>query len=214
MSLPLPFRFAWGTSLRLVRWFPVLASIGVMAFFLISADSARAVEIAIPLLIGLHAAFAFAPEDEPALELLCAAPRPLAYLLVERAAWLVLLHGAVALAGTAIVTNQLRIDPFFLVARWLPPSALMLAFGIYAALIGRRSNVSALLVIGVTLALLIGADGLVVRFPALTLLHPYLITTDSDLYALNRVVVSALALILFARALWIVRHDERLLGIE
>jgi hypothetical protein len=214
MPLSLKFTCAWGTSLRLVRWLPILASIGVTCFFVISPERARAIEIAIPLMIGLHAAFAFAPEDESALELLCAAPRPLAYLLIERVGWLIVLHGAVALIATAILADLLPANALTLIARWLPPSALMLAFGVYAALIGRRSNVSALLVIGVTLALLIGADSLVARYPILTPIHPYLITNDPAAYALNRVVVSALALILFARTLWIVRHDERLLGIE
>lgn len=214
MSFSLPFTFAWGTSLRLVRWFPILASIGVTFFFLTSPDRARAIEIAIPLMIGLHAAFAFAPEDESALELLCAAPRPLAYLLIERVAWLILLHGAVALTATAILADLLPADPFTLIIRWLPPSALMLAFGVYAALMGRRSNVSALLVVGISLALLIGADGLVARFPVLTPIHPYLTTADPAVYALNRIAVTLLAFVLFARSFWIVRHDERLLGIE
>lgn len=214
MARALPFSFAWGTSLRLVRWFPVLASIGVTFFFLISPDRARAIEIAIPLIIGLHAAFAFAPEDESALELLCAAPRPLSYLLFERIIWLILLHGTVALTATIILADLLPANALALIVRWLPPSALMLAFGVYAALMGRRSNVSALLVVGISLALLIGADSLVARYPILTPIHPYLITNDPAAYALNRVVVSALALILFARTLWIVRHDERLLGIE
>ena len=64
-------------------------------------------EVVIPLIAGLHAALLFAPDDEPALELLLAAPRPPVYLIYERLAALIGLQGGLALVLSvlAVITS-------------------------------------------------------------------------------------------------------------
>ena len=64
-------------------------------------------EVVIPLIVGLHAALLFAPDDEPALELLLAAPRPPVYLIYERLAALIGLQGGLALVLSllAVITT-------------------------------------------------------------------------------------------------------------
>lgn len=213
--MTIPYTFAWRTSFKLARWFPMLGSAILFAFWMITPDWQRAVELSIPLMAGLHAAFIFAPEDEPALELVCAAPRPLRWLLIERLAWVLLLHGAVGLVATFITAGNAAINPLHLLIRWLPPFLFTVGFGVYAALTARRSNISALMVIGITLALMLGGDGFAMRFPVSYPLNPYpLFIPDMTLFALNRVVVTLIGAGLLARALLITSHNERMVGID
>lgn len=218
------YSFAWRTSFRFVRWFPPLISLGVMVFFLISPFPFRAVEIAVPLIAGLHAAFLFAPDDEPALELLLAAPRPLWRLLAERVLLLLALHLPVGVAGTLIVMLMEDISLTAALLRWLPPLVLLIGFGVYGGLLWRRSNTAALMIVMLVFATLIGGDALISRYNDLYPLHPYFLgalpdplafgARITDTYTINRLVVTLIGLALLARCGWIVRQDERLLGIR
>ena len=83
---------AWRFSLRASGWLLALIAgvllIARVAIALANSELAEGTfasfEVIVPLIAGLHAALLFAPDDEPALELLLAAPRPPVYLIYER----------------------------------------------------------------------------------------------------------------------------------
>jgi hypothetical protein len=82
------FRF----NLKFSGWLPAAVGAFVVGGFLAFYNFSyvgfgylmRIIEVVILLAFGLHAAFVFAPENEPAIELLLSYPKPLTRLLKER----------------------------------------------------------------------------------------------------------------------------------
>ncbi|NDJ63056.1 MAG: hypothetical protein GYB67_18195, partial [Chloroflexi bacterium] len=218
-------KLAWRMSWRLIGWWPGLITLALLACILIFIpvpDRARAVEIVAPLLIGIHAALLFAPDDEPALELLLAAPRPLIWLLIERLAVLFLLHLPIVIAGwLLLVINHpnlyFAVDPL----RWIAPTILLTGVALYITQLNRRSSFGVLVVIAVYGPMLFGGDLLVTEYPFLWPVHlflwpgfetPDLLITDA-LYLANRLIISLIGLGLLAVVLQRLRDTEKVLGI-
>ena len=107
-----PHAWTWRISLRLLGWWPVAASAALVGLTLLTSTSevtplsvARCVETIVPLLAAVQAAFLFSPEDEPGLEVTLACRRPLAWTMLERLTWLLVLQGSVALIGSGIAAG-------------------------------------------------------------------------------------------------------------
>jgi hypothetical protein len=155
----------------------------------LAASTFSSFEVVVPLIAGLHAALLFAPDDEPALELLLAAPRPPAYLIYERLAALIVLQGGLALilSVLAVITipGANLVD---IIVRWLPPSVCIVGLCMAATLYSRRSNFGVLTAIGICVAMAFGKEVILPVFPNLWFtifyLDPFTVTTEQ--YFLNR----------------------------
>lgn len=217
------YRFAWRTSIKLVRIFPVFVTLAAFGFVFLTPAQFRAVELAVSLIAGLHAAIIFAPEDEPALEVILGAPRPLAWLLAERLILLLALHLPVGIFGTLLVAAMNDISFGVALLRWLPPTLFMVGFGVYTALLGRHSNSAALLIVMLFFGAAVGGDVILFHFPDVYPIHPYLMGERPDplalggriaeMYWINRIVVTLIGMVLLGRTFWSIRSEERLLGI-
>lgn len=146
---------AWQISWRLFSWgYPacaliafVLIVVGVEAGFLvIGGEQARLVELIVPLVLAVQTALVFSPDDEPALELLLAAPRPLWWLLLERLAVVVGVYVVLALGMTALLLWLKPLaDPVVALLRWLPPAAFLGGLALLVTLRTRKAALGALL---------------------------------------------------------------------
>src|SRR5690349_5087543 len=123
----LAWRFSFRSSGLLLAFVGGVLLLGRLLIALASMELAASTfssfEVVVPLIAGLHAALLFAPDDEPALELLLAAPRPPGYLIYERLAALIGLQGGLALTLsvlTVITTSGANLAD--IVLRWLPAS--------------------------------------------------------------------------------------------
>jgi hypothetical protein len=101
-----------------------------------------------PLVIGLQAAFLFSPEDEPGLELLATASRPLAWIPLERLLLLFLELGSVAIVagvcGSLLIPDSPEITLWQLTGRWLIPSLAFAGLALNGTLISRQGVVGAI----------------------------------------------------------------------
>src|SRR5690606_22066350 len=82
--------FAWRAAFRQVggRWFVITGLLMVLLVikpdflgFLFDVEGIAIVQNIIPLLMAIHTATIFAPDDEPALEIQLVAPRPMSWLI-------------------------------------------------------------------------------------------------------------------------------------
>lgn len=227
-----PRQVAWRLSARLIGWLTLLVSAGGIVVLssqeasvsIPMAGAARAVEVVVPIVLAVHAALIFSPDDEPGLEVLLACSRPTPWLLLERIAVLFLGQSAVALAG--IVLCRLldpALDVPMTIVRWLPPAILLSGIGVYLTL---RSRVAAFgaTITGATWfvfvlfgsALLPGAP----TFWPMTLLQPFIWAFNPFLqpgdvpsgdYWLNRLIVTALGVGLLMLAAHRMGDEEQLL---
>jgi hypothetical protein len=217
------WRFAWKFSFRSTGWLlAVIAGVLVFARLLIALANAElaastfgSFQIVIPLIVGLHAALLFAPDDELALELLLAAPRPPVYLIYERLAAMGLLQVGLALALSLLTvmftpgTNLLD-----LVAVWLPPSVCIAGLCLLATLYARRMTFGLLTAIALCVAMAFGREVILPVFPNLWFMIFYLDprTVTADHYLLNRLFLLAVGAAAFALVVYRMHDEEQLLG--
>lgn len=230
-----PRQIAWRVSLRLVGWIGLVASAaGVLV--LVSGDNTpptgmpvagplRAVEAVIPLVLAVQAALIFSPDDEPALEVMLACPRPISWLLLERLMVLFLAQAGVALAGVVMSrVLQPELDVPLALARWLPPAFFLAGVGVYVTLRSRVAAFGAAVAGVVWFVFALFGRGLMPGVPTfwpLTLLQPFIwafnpylqpedvLTAD---YNLNRVIVLSFGVLLLMAAVRYLRDEERVLG--
>jgi hypothetical protein len=183
----------------------------------LAASTFSSFEVVVPLIAGLHAALLFAPDDEPALELLLAAPRPPVYLIYERLAVLIGLQGGLALmlSVLTIITNP-GANLVDIIMRWLPPSVSIVGMCMAATLYSRRSNFGVLTAIGICVAMAYGREVLLPAFPHLWFmifyLDPFTVTTEQ--YFLNRLFLLVVGISMVALVIRRVRNEEWLLGFQ
>lgn len=177
----------------------------------------RVIEIVVPFLFGLQAAMIFAPDDEPALEIMLACPRPAAYIIIERLLLLALLQGSVVLAATVFSTRLPEAEAFLpALIRWLIPALFVSSTALYLSMVARRATFGLLLSIVVCFVALVGGDHIIGVFPWMRYFHLYLESghvPPAD-FTFNRIFLCTIALLLFARTLWLSRNPERLLDLN
>lgn len=204
---------------RVVGWGPVAVSLGLvlagwwlpMPANLALLQRENLLATVLPLLAGLHAALLFSPEDEPALELALALPRPLSWVVGERWAWLLALHVGLALALSGIAALWLGQDFWTLCVRWAAPMLVLVALALRLTLSTRQAVLSLGLTLLLWFAFVFLGDLLVVKWPFLWPIHLYLAPTHPEFW-LNRLGLITLGLALWPHAIAPALADtERLL---
>ncbi len=226
---------AWRAAFRHMGWMPLAALLvvgGLSAAATYTEDDpflrGGVVTVLVPLLMALQAAAAFSPDDEPALEMTLAAPRPIAWLILERLAAIGLTYTLIALIGGAIIL--LRQPDLFsatslpvLLLAWVSPALFLTGIGVYVTLRSRMVAFGVVIVIVVWVIFgLFGRfllPGLPVPAP-LSWIQPYLwpvhiFLTPQDLpapsYAVNRLFLSSAGIVLLLAAVRSVRNTEGVL---
>ena len=183
----------------------------------LAASTFSSFEVVIPMIAGLHAALLFAPDDEPALELLLAAPRPPAYLIYERLAALIGLQGGLALALSALTVITIPgANLVDIVMRWLPPSVCIVGLCMAATLSSRRSNFGVLTAIGICVAMAFGKEVILPVFPHLWFMIFYLdpFTVTAEQYFFNRLFLLVVGISMVGLVITRMRDEETLLGFQ
>lgn len=224
--------FTWQASWRALIWPLIGGAILGMSVFSLSGgqdampwyDRQRAVELALPLVTGIHCALAFAPEDEPGLEVLLACPRPPAWTLLERLAVIWSVFGVIGLAGALV--NVLVVPGQaggMALLRWIPPAALLSGIGAYTTLRTRVAAFGAAITAIIWFVFVFFGNALLPGVPMIAPLnyltplfwpiHPYLQPDDLSIgdYALNRVCVLLVGAGLVGLAVRELRDSERVL---
>jgi hypothetical protein len=217
------WRFAWKFSFRAMGWLLALIA-GALLFARLTialsnmelAESTfGSFEVIIPLIVGLHAALLFAPDDEPALELLLSSPRPPVYLIYERLAVLALLQGGLALGlSVATVLAARGANLVDLVLVWLPPSVCIAGLCLLATTYARRMTFGVLTAITLCVAMAFGREVILPMFPNLWFLIFYLDprTVTAEQYLINRVFLLGAGAAALALVVYRMRDEEKLLG--
>jgi hypothetical protein len=213
-------QFTWRNSARLIGWVPVIVSGSLVTLLLLTAkpssDSipplalARVIETVVPLAGAIHAALIFSPEDEPALEVALAAPRPPGWILLERWALVMVAHGIPGLVA-GLAAAGLSSEPLGLtMIRWLAPLCFLTGAAMCLTLTARQPVFSAGLILLVWFGLSWAGDGMLGRWPFLWPAQVYL-QPDHDYYWLNRALLCAIGTGLTVVAAGIVNDVERML---
>lgn len=219
------WRFAWKFSFRATGWLLALVAglllIARLAIALANMEMAEATfasfEVIIPLIAGLHAGLLFAPDDEPALELLLAAPRPPVYLIYERLAAMVALQGGLALVLSVLaVVSSPGANLFDVIVVWLPPSVCIVGLCMAATLFARRTAFGVLTAITICVAMAFGREVILPMFPNLWFMIFYLDprTVTTEQYFVNRLFLLAVGAVVLALVLYRMRDEEKLLGFQ
>lgn len=171
----------------------------------------RLIATIVPLFAGLQAAALFSPEDEPALEVTLACPRPLAWTILERLAALLGVQGGLALVGSLLINVPLGEAVGVAVLRWLPAMVCLAGVALCLTLNSRQAVFSAGATVLVWFGFAWGGDRLVEVWPVLWPLHLFL-QPEHPFFWLNRGVLTLLGLNLLAFAVtYLIRDEERLL---
>ncbi len=218
------WKLAWKFSFRATGWLLAgIAGLLLIARLMIALANMElaemtfaSFEVIIPLVAGLHAALLFAPDDEPALELLLAAPRPAAYLIYERLGALVALQGGLALLLSLLtVALNPSTSLFEVILHWLPPSVCIVGLCMAATLYARRMTFGVLTAIALCVGMAIGAEVILPMFPDLWFMlfyiDPRMLTPEQ--YLINRLFLMAAGAVGLALVITRMRDEETLLGL-
>lgn len=170
-----------------------------------------------PLTGAVGGGLLFAPDEEPALELLLSKPRAPYWLLLERAGVLLAVLTAIGLAATgllALITPLLGGFTFFqLFAGWWIPTVALGGVAMACTFFARR--VSGGVLVGLLLfgGLAIGGDMLVARYPFLWPLHLFAPawSMEEGRFWVTRIVWLAIALWAASLAVRAIRNEEQLI---
>jgi hypothetical protein len=201
---------------------PLLAALiltGVLVFAALTTPNLdylrRVIEVVCPLAFGLHAAYLLAPENEPALELLAATPKPLGRLLVDRLLSISLVHGALALTATLVVILVWQVeDPGTALLRWVPEGIALAGVAVFASQLTRQAAFGSLLATLLWVSSLYGGDALLERWHFAWGFHLYLQpgTVAMPVYWFNRLILLLAGVILVLLGALLLRRSERTLG--
>jgi hypothetical protein len=188
------------------------------------ATSARFIELVVPLIVGVQAAFLFSPDDEPGIEVLMACPRPVSWLLLERLLVLMVLQSAVALTGVAFMSAiGAEGDVWLALVRWFAPSLFLGGLGTYVTIRSRQPAFGACVAGLLWFVFAFLGEALLPyaqTFYPLSLLQPFLWSFHAYLqpgdvsigdYWLNRALLVALGVVFILLAVRLLRDEERIL---
>jgi pimeloyl-ACP methyl ester carboxylesterase len=230
-----PRGVAWRAAFRQMGWMPLVSLAIVLGLVLagevLGTDTwlrGGVLAAVLPLLMALQATGVFAAEEEAALEITLAAPRPLAWLIVERLAAVALTYTLIALVGAACLLWKDAGQPdapslWVTLFAWVAPALFLSGMGLY---VSTRTRLMALG--SVTVLALWVVFGLFARFflPGLSFPFPFNLIqaflwpvhihiTLQDLgpadFWLNRLFLSSAGLTLLWLAVRAVSDSESLL---
>jgi pimeloyl-ACP methyl ester carboxylesterase len=187
---------AWRGSLRLIGPVSLLggALLVTLAYLgiqkgLLPFHALDAVAIGLPMVVAIQAAFLFSPEDEPALEVMLATPRPPAWTLLERLLTLFAVQGSLGLASSFLLSSAAHQPTLVVVGRWLPLLLLLSGIAVAVTLTTRRAILGVWVASLVWLVLALLGDFLTLRWPVAWVVHLYL-PPEHSAYLLNRLLIS------------------------
>ena len=216
----------WRLSFRLAGWLPPLGAMILLGWLvlivpvkgdaeLVQFDALRLTATLLPLIAGCHLAFAFSPADEPALEGLLSAPRPVAWILFERVILMAVPYVLLAVIGNAIVRVRFpdEAGDFFL--RWIPPFLFFIAVAVMVTISSRQAAFGMTLTMILWFGLAFMGDGMLFRWPYLWPLHIYLqpeMAVSEAAYKLHQVWITVAGLGILARSASQLNDSEKLLA--
>lgn len=200
-------------------WFPL----SFWAFFVILTlllreqvedfNIARAyIGVVIPLIGGFMAAYAIL--DDPAIELRFATPIRAAQILFERAAFMLIIQAACALAFL-LFALIIGVDfaplgnAFHLQLAWLVPTIAMIALGIFGAILGAQTMFGAFLVGFVWIIEVIIRDGMAVNNWKYAYLFMGILNPEHPDLVSNQIALFAASVIVLIFAWLLLHHQER-----
>lgn len=244
-------RIPWRVTLRRVGWLPLAISalatavlywvwsVGILDLRYFYERSLAQVAVMVgPLVVAIQAAFFFATEDKPAMEVALACPRPFHWLPVERTTVALLGQALIAVVTIAIGAwgseEQLPIAQPLTLLWWLSSVLLLSGLAAFTSTHSRRAMVGILLALLTWLVfgtassdqfddVLLPPVPLGFHFgwprpldviqPFLWLIHPFLRpgSVIADDFILNRIIVGGLGLVLMALAAKKLTDPERVL---
>jgi hypothetical protein len=217
------WKLAWRWGFRSVGWIMPIITVGIifgailysLGGFTIAFLRFNALEVVLPLMVGVQAALLFAPDDEPPLELMLAKPRPFYWVLLERATSLALIYGVIgALASLLVLTlpNTESVTQTFV--RWLPPTICAAGLGMWMSGMARKASSGVFSVIMLCGAMAVGQSVLLPRYDFMAWVMFYVQPWDvtPERYAANRLIVMTAGVIAFLLTINLMRDSERLLG--
>ncbi len=211
------FSIAWKMAYRCAGWgAPLLTVVLLGGLYLVKMTRLRDFEaspltlltFALAMGAGVQAAQLFSPQEEPALELQLAAPRPVSWLVLERWGFVVgqqLVCGLLFTLGITVIGGA-TIE----IGHWLASLLFFAGLGVAVSALTRRTAMGVLVVVLVGFLFQAAGDGLVKRIPVLWAVHPFLSST-AYYYEFNRWFLALLGIAL----VWVVtgwrQNDEQLL---
>lgn len=226
-------QFAWRVTLRTFGWgYPffgiltVLSVFGVLETNLTAPpfERVRLVETFLPLLMGIQAALLFSPDDEPALEILMACPRPLWWLLLERFCVLFIVYAISAIGLSLLILHYAPSSELVMaLVRWIAPALFLSGLAIWITVRSREATLGVLIVGLGWFVLAFFSQHYAPGAPPLPYIesiqklvwpfHPYMQPEfmSAGEYWLNRVLVMVIGLVLMLMGTWMLRNPERLL---
>lgn len=217
------WQLAWRRGLRSVGWvIPIMTAGVVFGAILYSLGGIKiaflrfnALEVVLPLAVGIQAALLFAPDDEPPLELMLAKPRPLYWVLFERAAALALIYGVIGVLASLLVALLPNAEPLAQTfIRWLPPTLCAAGLGMWMSVNTRKTAQGLFSVIMLCASMSIGQQLFLPRYDFMAWVMFYVQPWDvtPERYAVNRLVVTSIGVIAFLLTIQLLRDSERVLG--
>jgi hypothetical protein len=215
-------------SFRIVGWLFPLVSLIALAFLSLFPDlQSRVVELVLPLSAALQAAFLFAPDDEPALELLLSSPRPSPWLIYERLAALLVMQVSIGVVWSLLISGLPGMPSVSAqVIAWLPPTLALVGLSAAVTFMMRRSSFGLLAAIFIYGAVLFAGDSAVMRWNFLYPVHLFMPregafflallwnASPDALYFVNRAVVTLIGIICIAWIVYTLRDEEKVLGVQ
>jgi pimeloyl-ACP methyl ester carboxylesterase len=212
-----PGAFSGRPALRAASWIPAAIGAGLVGLAFLRGqeqfmwvDLPRVLGTLLVPIAALQAALLFSPEDEPALEVALASPRPLAWTVLERLAVMFAWQGGAAVVLSLIAVNVTGESLTQIILRWLPPLLFFTSAALCLTFITRRAVFSVVIISLLWFTLNLLGDAIVERWPFAWPLSPYLRPNHVE-YALNRWFVALAGLSLLVWAMTMLRDEERLL---
>lgn len=219
------WRPAWWASGRLMGPYPVLGAallVGPIVVFGARENSfdlpqlgpVRAAATLVPLVAACHLAFAFSPSDEPALENILAAPRPVQWVFCERLLLTLLPYAALASGASAIAMARFPADGAGTLWRWLPPLIFFAGVSTFTTQASRQPALGMTLTIVVWFSLVFMGPGILLRWPHLWPLLVYFqpeLAISQQVFILQQVWIGCAGLALLVRTTRLLDDSEGLL---
>jgi hypothetical protein len=215
-------------SFRIVGWvFPAVSLMALAGLSVFPDLQSRVVELVLPLVAALQAAFLFAPDDEPALELLLTSPRPAAWLIYERLSVLLIMQVSIGLIWSVLISGLPNMPSVSaLVVNWLPPTLALIGLSAAITFMMRRTSFGLLAAIFVFGAMLFAGDSAVMQWNFLHPVHLFLQREGAfflsmmwnvsfeTIYFFNRAVVTLIGVVAIAWLIYSLRNTEKVLGVQ
>lgn len=212
-------------DLKIIGWWPPIVAVVLFALYQItmifgnksSRIDPRGIEIIVPLIFGIQAAYLLAPDNEPVLELLRAYSKPLSTIMLERLLVSSLLNGSMAFLLTGGISALPNTESFGLaLVRWIPTSIALVGVAIFVTQLTRQGILGSITVTTVWVATLFFGDTLLRVWPGFWQFHLYLQPNviPWQHYALNRLSLCIIGLLFILLAVFLIGNDNWGQGVD